>query len=95
MQLAKVAFGPEKALDYVTVPDATGDGIPEHAVLVEGSLFARVKNPVTGNLVSKPAFNPAFTPVTMLSPGDVDGDAGQDLAVVGRDDATGRVQVES
>ena len=93
-QLRKIAFGPETSKAYAAVPDVTGDGIPDHAVLVEGSFFARVKNGVSGALVSKPNFDARFEPVAMLAPGDVDGDAGQDLAVIGRKSDTGQVQVQ-
>jgi hypothetical protein len=77
-----------------TVPDMTGDQIPELAVLLDGSLFARVKDTVNGNVLGMPEFDPDFAPVALLSVDDSGGGAGPDVAVVGVEIATGNVQAE-
>jgi hypothetical protein len=87
-----VSFGSAPVRGFTTVPDATGDLIPEGAALLEGSLFARVKDVVNGTLLGKPKFNPYFDPVAFLSVGDAGGGIGPDVVVVGREAATGKVR---
>jgi hypothetical protein len=89
-----VSFGTEPARGVTTVPDANGDLIPEYAVLLEGSLFARVKDVVNNTLLGKPGFNKAFDPVAFFSVGDAGGGIGPDVVVVGRDASTGKVQAQ-
>ena len=74
------------------MPDTTGDLIPEFGALLEGSLFARVKDVVNNTLLGKPKFNANYDTVAFLSVGDAGGAAGPDVAVVGRLPATGKVQ---
>ncbi|MCZ6859714.1 MAG: hypothetical protein O7I42_05460 [Alphaproteobacteria bacterium] len=87
-----VSFGSQRARGSTIVPDATGDLIPEFAVLLEGSLFARIKDVVNNTLLGKPKFNANYDTVAFLSVGDAGSAVGPDVAVVGRLPATGKVQ---
>lgn len=87
-------FGSEQARGFSVVHDATGDQITEFGMLVEGSLFARVKDVVNGTLLGTPKFKASFDPVAFLSVGDAGGGVGPDVAVVGRKAATGKVQAQ-
>jgi len=87
-----VFFGSEQARGFSSVHDGTGDQIPEFGMLLEGSLFARVKDVVNGTQLGEPKFKASYDPVAFLSVGDAGGDVGPDVAVVGRRAATGKVQ---
>ncbi|MFB3077776.1 MAG: hypothetical protein ACE1Y4_07190, partial [Lysobacterales bacterium] len=94
-QITTVAFGSAEVRDSSAVSDANGDMVPEFAALLKGSLFARVKDVVNNTLLGKPKFNSNFDTVAFLSVGGdllPDGNASQDVAVVGRDPVTGKVQ---
>jgi len=90
--ITTVTYGLEPAKGATTVPDSNGDLIPEFATLVEGSLFARVKDVVSGTLLGQPTFDPNYAPLAFFSVGDAGGGAAADVAVVGRDLATGKVR---
>ena len=92
--VTSVSYGSELARGATTVLDANGDLIPEFAVLLEGSLFARVKNVVQDTLLGEPKFNARFDPIAFLSVGETGGDLGPDVAVVGREASTGKVKAQ-
>ena len=87
-----VGFGNEPARGFTCVADANGDTVPEFGGLVDGSLFARVKDIVNNTQLGKPKFNASYDPFAFLSVGDAGGSAGPDVAVVGRHPTTGKVQ---
>jgi hypothetical protein len=91
-KIRTLSFGSKTAKGATTVSDANGDQVPEFGVLVEGSLFASIKDVVNGTLLGRPKFNDNFDTVAFLSAGDADGDGEPDVAVVGRDAATGTVR---
>jgi hypothetical protein len=90
-EITTVGYGIEPARGSSTVPDATGDQVPEFSVLVEGSLFARVRDVVNNTLLGRPSFNANYDPVAFFSVGDAGGSAGPDVVMVGRLESTGRV----
>jgi hypothetical protein len=90
-EITTVGYGIEPARGSSTVPDATGDQVPEFSVLVEGSLFARVRDVVNNTLLGRPSFNANYDPVAFFSVGDAGGSAGPDVVMVGRLPSTGRV----
>jgi hypothetical protein len=94
MHIETVAFGSEQYRGFVTVPDATGDQIPEVAVLVKEGLFARIKDVVNKTLVGMPTFQPRFEPVALLAMDDMGGGVGPEVVVVGRNAATGAVRAQ-
>jgi len=87
-----LSFGSATVRGSSTVSDANGDLIPEFGVLLEGGLFARVKDVVNNTLLGKPKFNANYDTVAFLSVGEAGDAAGPDVAVVGRLPATGKVQ---
>jgi hypothetical protein len=93
-KLATVSFGTQQARGFTTVHDGNGDLVPEFGVLLEGSLFARVKDIVNRTLLGKPNFNANFDPVAFLSVGDAGAGIGPDVAVVGYEESTGKVQAQ-
>lgn len=90
-----VSYGAEQPVGYyATVPDGTGDLIPEFAVLLQGSLFARVKDVVSNSGFGSPKFSAGINPVALLALDDIGGGVGPELAVVGRNSSNGRVQAQ-
>jgi probable HAF family extracellular repeat protein len=91
-RIKTVTFGSAPVRGSTSVSDADGNLIPEFGALLEGSLFATVKDVVNNTLLGKPTFNANFDPVAFLSVGDVGGGVGPDVAMVGRNRYTGTVQ---
>jgi hypothetical protein len=93
-KIKTMSFGSEQAKGSTAVSDANGDLIPEFGVLLEGSLFARVKDVVNGTKIGQPRFNSNLDPIAFLSVGRAGGGVGPDVAMVGRDASTGKVQAQ-
>lgn len=80
----------------VTGTDASGNGVPELAVLrkkADGRPWAQVKDAVTAELVGQADFDPAYTPFGFEVVEDLSGVGVPELAVLGIDVA-GRVRAQ-
>ncbi len=91
-EIRTIVFGRDAFRGGTVVSDANGDLIPEYGVLLEGSLYALVRDVVNDVQLGRPTFNAQYDPVAFLAVGNAGGGAGPDVAMVGRDADTGKVQ---
>lgn len=91
--LSAVSLTPERLVDIVAIPDLDGNGAEELASLEvtgEGWVEAKIKDGLSGNLISKMPFDPAYVPFSARA---VVGERGAWLAVLGVN-ATGRPRAQ-
>jgi hypothetical protein len=81
------------AADGNVVPDLSGNGAPELAILSAKTRHAAVHDSLTGTLLSNVAFDPTFTPTRIASVPDQNANGASELAVLQENDSTLRVEV--
>jgi hypothetical protein len=95
--ITDIEFGDDRALDIAVLPDFSGNGETEIAVLNEqsdGQVIVQIRDAETGNVVKKLFYGKQYEPVAMDVVADYSGNGIPEIAVLGSESGTDAVRVQ-